>query len=299
MLRVGFFGQTGPYAPAALRYLTKHHGAFETVLVVEGRRRMPGRRATVFKRAPKKASMDTRLNDLGELALGIGLPALITSDVNGDEAKRLIAKHRLDWLVCVGFDRLFSRGLLHCAASGGINAHPSKLPRWRGPSPIFWALKNGERDFAVTLHALTPQEDAGVVYATEGFLPPRGASGTDIYRLAGQLAGKMLVPVLERAAVGALHGTPQNDELATRAPRPSPEDALVKPQDWTCEPLYNFACGAGSFRTPWISLPDGPVFVRQALRTEPGRHLPGEYVRSGSTLIVQCVDGAVHLEIQV
>ena len=32
-----------------------------------------------------------------------------------------------------------------------INVHPSLLPRWRGPAPIFWSLYSGDKATGVTL----------------------------------------------------------------------------------------------------------------------------------------------------
>ena len=46
-----------------------------------------------------------------------------------------------------------------------LNLHNGPLPRYRGVSPINWALKNGERSHGVTIHEVTPGIDDGPIVA--------------------------------------------------------------------------------------------------------------------------------------
>jgi methionyl-tRNA formyltransferase len=303
-LRVGFFGQTGPYAPPALRHLLAHAGsAFDIVLAVEGRRTQIGRRDHLLVR-PEGGVInmgDLPLGeDLAQLSLAAGIPILRTCEINAPAAVRHLLAHEIDVIVCVGFDRLFGAEVLASAPRGGLNCHPSKLPEWRGPSPIFWALKEGRRDLAVSVHGLDAREDHGPIYAQESFILPRRGTGEIIYDVAGRLAARLLVPLLERLSTGApLSGAVQDETRASRAPRPSAEDVLVDPLTWSCEHLVDFACGAPFFRTPWLKLGDEVFFVRQGLLAQPQKSLPAQYYQRDDLLIVQCKDGLAHLEIQV
>ena len=46
---------------------------------------------------------------------------------------------------------------------GIYNIHFGKLPQYRGPSPFFWQLKNGEAKLGITIHQLTNRLDSGAV----------------------------------------------------------------------------------------------------------------------------------------
>jgi methionyl-tRNA formyltransferase len=46
-----------------------------------------------------------------------------------------------------------------------LNLHNGPLPRYRGVSPINWALKNGEPEHGVTIHEITPGIDDGPIVA--------------------------------------------------------------------------------------------------------------------------------------
>jgi methionyl-tRNA formyltransferase len=296
-VRIGFFGQSGPFAPRAFGILWRELRGHELVVVVEGQRALPGRHEHKLLKPDPRPPPTT--DELALLATAAGLPAIVTRDVNDGGMVRRLKVYDLDLIVCVGFDRLFSPAILATAGSGAVNAHPSALPELRGPSPIFWALKLGWRRLAVTLHALDRREDHGVVFDQEPFALPHRASGAEIYSIAGDLAGSMLVHLMEGLRGALPPGMPQDHARATRAPRPRPEDVEVVPGAWSSEHLADFACGAPYFRAPFLKLGDDTFFVRRAIDTEPGRRLPAQYVLSGSTLFVQCKDGVVALEIQV
>lgn len=301
MIRVCFLGQSGPYAPHALEHLLASQGAYEIALVVQGlTARSSGCSPVQRFRAACAARPGLSAGEgLSDLAARGGVALLQTSDINGQGAVRVLEDHALDLLVCVGFDRLFRRPVLAAAKKGGINAHPSRLPEFRGPSPLFWMLKAGLREAAVTLHALDAKEDHGQIYAQEPFLLRPRATGAELYQIAGTLAGQMLASLLDQAACGSLIGLPQDHAKASRAPRPSPEAARIDPGQWDCEPLVNFASGAAYFRAVWMRLGEETFFLRRGLWAKKGRRIPAQYVHQGETLVLQCRDGLAGVEVQV
>lgn len=46
---------------------------------------------------------------------------------------------------------------------GIFNIHFGKLPQYRGPSPVFWQLKNGEAQLGLAIHQLANKFDSGAV----------------------------------------------------------------------------------------------------------------------------------------
>lgn len=49
-----------------------------------------------------------------------------------------------------------------------FNIHPGKLPQYRGPSPVFWQLRNGENNIGLTIHFISSKYDAGeIVWSRE------------------------------------------------------------------------------------------------------------------------------------
>lgn len=137
-MNVAFFGQSGPYSPTALRYLVQGPKPYHVRLVIEGVSRRILGQAHRWQRARRCVAPPT--DDLAATAVAAGIDTLQTSDVNATYILRQIAQRSIDILVCVGFNRLFSPALLATAPVAALNAHPSALPAWRGPSPLFWAF---------------------------------------------------------------------------------------------------------------------------------------------------------------
>jgi hypothetical protein len=83
-----------------------------------------------------------------------------------------------------------------------LNLHNSPLPRYRGVSPINWALKNGEPKHGVTIHEITPGVDDGPVVAQlEYSIYPEFDEVIDVYRRAqayGWVLFEQTMPLLDR-----------------------------------------------------------------------------------------------------
>ena len=94
---------------------------------------------------------------------------------------------------------------------GGINVHPSLLPRHRGPIPAFHGLAEGVA--GVSVHALVPRIDAGGIWAQRAVSLPRGISASAAARTLHLAALPLLEEVLDRIEAG---------EAPPEAPAPLP-----------------------------------------------------------------------------
>jgi len=72
-----------------------------------------------------------------------------------------------DFVVVMSYGVILSDTVL--ASGNFINIHPSRLPQYRGPSPIRTALKNGDEKSAVCLMKIAHDLDAGDIYMCREF----------------------------------------------------------------------------------------------------------------------------------
>lgn len=95
-----------------------------------------------------------------------------------------------------------------------INLHNGPLPRYRGVSPINWALKNGEREHGVTIHEITPGIDDGpIVGQVKYSIYPELDEVVDVYKRSleyGWTLFQQTIPHLER-----IEPRPQDESQAT------------------------------------------------------------------------------------
>jgi methionyl-tRNA formyltransferase len=77
----------------------------------------------------------------------------------------LLRSYEPDLLLCLGFPWKFPTDALEVPRLGAMNGHPSLLPRYRGPSPVSWAIRNGERELGYTFHRMDAHLDTGAILA--------------------------------------------------------------------------------------------------------------------------------------
>lgn len=124
--------------------------------------------------------------------------------------------------------RLPSRWL-EAPEHGAIGAHPSLLPRHRGPDPFFAAIDAGDELTGVTVHRLDAGYDTGPILLTRSM--PVG--DRDAWQLARALDRPSLALLREatgRLAAGdPMPGVVQDESQASWAPEPDGERLRV---DW-------------------------------------------------------------------
>ena len=242
-MRIVMFG-TGPFAvPTFESLLASDHEIsvlFTRPIADSGNRR-------------KSAANPTR-----DLAEAEGLIIHEPIDVNAPESIALLQKIQADLFVVCDYGQILSRECLGQASKGGINLHGSLLPKYRGAAPINWCLYNGDPVTGITIIHMTAKLDGGPCLAKRE-LP-----------ISDQDTAESIEPKLARLGVDAVIesidilakwdgeaaiGEPQNQSLATRAPRLKKSDGLL---DWQrpAAQLFNqiraFQPWPGSF-TNWHS----------------------------------------------
>ena len=67
-----------------------------------------------------------------------------------------------DLAMSVFYDKIIKKNFID-SCKKIINLHNSPLPKYRGVSPINWALKNNETEHGITIHEITPGIDDGPI----------------------------------------------------------------------------------------------------------------------------------------
>ncbi len=124
-----------------------------------------------------------------------------------------------DAVVVVAFGHILREPLLSGPPLGCLNVHASLLPRWRGVSPVHYAVMHGDAWSGVSIMRLDSGVDTGPVLAQEAVpVGPEENAGELTERLAG-LGADLLVRTLRAAASGQLSPEPQGDAGAIYAPK--------------------------------------------------------------------------------
>ncbi|GAB6390682.1 MAG: methionyl-tRNA formyltransferase [Treponematales bacterium] len=100
-----------------------------------------------------------------------GLPPLeqVKPEKLDGAARERAAALKADLLVSFAYGRIFGPKFLALFPLGGVNVHPSLLPRHRGASPLQAALLAGDRETGVSVQTLAREMDSGGILAAEAF----------------------------------------------------------------------------------------------------------------------------------
>ena len=134
-----------------------------------------------------------------------------------------------DLLVVVAYGLLLPPAMLAWPRLGCVNLHASLLPRWRGAAPIQHALLARDAATGVSLMRIERGLDTGAVYLTRS--TPIGARETagELHDRLATLSAEVLADALPRLLARDLMPTPQQESLATHAPKITKADAVL---DW-------------------------------------------------------------------
>lgn len=107
------------------------------------------------------------------------------------------------------------RRLAHIAC---WNLHPAMLPRYRGPSPVHWQLRNRERLAGVTLHVVSDRLDAGNIVAQRSFYIAKETSAADLEESLAESGVDLFLGALKSWREGHRSTSPQDEALASYYP---------------------------------------------------------------------------------
>jgi methionyl-tRNA formyltransferase len=139
-------------------------------------------------------------NALSRIADHLGIPLIRAWRINDEHSRFELDELGLEGVIMASFDQIVGPRALALAKHGWLNVHPSLLPAYRGPEPVYWAIADGVEVTGISLHRAAPKVDAGNILAQTS-LPvlPTDTAGTLTRRLV-----EVGVDLLPEAVAGLL-----------------------------------------------------------------------------------------------
>ncbi|MFE3142135.1 methionyl-tRNA formyltransferase [Streptomyces scopuliridis] len=122
-------------------------------------------------------------------------------------SKKVLAKtlrgYDADLLICYGFPWKFPPSALRATSLGAINVHTSMLPKYRGPIPVNWAIRNGDPEIGVSIHWMDEEFDSGGILIQEsGIVLDDDVLPERIWGAVDGFISRLLPTALERVGEG-------------------------------------------------------------------------------------------------
>jgi methionyl-tRNA formyltransferase len=159
----------------------------------------------------------------------------VLSDMTPAAVQRAIEEIKPECVVISSYNRIVGPRLIELCPF--INVHYSPLPRYRGRANVNWALINGEREAAISIHTVVPGLDAGNILFQRQIPIDDDRTITGLYTQLNDIQREHLGATV-RAFLGGFAGAAQEESAATYGCTRIPADGEV---DWTTSTkvIYN------------------------------------------------------------
>lgn len=158
----------------------------------------------------------------------LGLPVLQPANFRADEDVDRLRSFRPDVLVVAAYGLLLPRRVLDIPALGAFNVHASLLPRYRGAAPIQRAIMNGDAMTGVTIMRMEAGLDTGPILLQQAVsIEPEDTAGS-LFDVLAEHGARLMTGALGMLAEGRAAFVPQNDALATHAPKITADEEYIR-----------------------------------------------------------------------
>lgn len=231
------------------------------------------------------------------LAWQAGIPVYESGSLAAPALTELLRTLAPDVACVACFDRIIPARLLALPPHGFLNVHPSLLPHFRGPEPLFWQLRAGINPVGVTVHWMDAELDTGDIAGQRTVALADGISGSEADALAATAGGDLLAEVLKKLAVGSAQRRPQ-PVGGSYQPSPS-EDDFHLDTGWDVRRAFNFMRGTAEWGMDYpVSVNGREWRLRAALGWEASTSLASVEISRGVVrigfaggVLVACLTG--------
>lgn len=189
----------------------------------------------------------------------------------------------------VCYPKIIRDTIVQAFSKGGFNLHPSFLPQYRGPVPIFWQMRNGLQQIGLSLHRLEQRFDRGAIVAQASMALEDGQSMMEIEERLARIA-----PDLINGLNGPITDQAQDESQASYQGYPDEKDFELN-QNWTAQHMFNFIRASENMgRLHYLKLQQEKLYVQSAQGFESTRLISEDYIKENQVFVLRCSPGVVY-----
>ncbi|MCM1321687.1 MAG: methionyl-tRNA formyltransferase [Bacteroides sp.] len=182
--------------------------------------------------AQTAASYNEKLNIAESAAQSVIKPravAVLTPEKLDANAREQVALLKPDILVCFAYGKIFGPKFMALFPRGGINLHPSLLPKYRGCAPIPAAILNQDKETGITVQRIAEEMDTGDILSSTRIPLAGTETAESLLHEVSRKSGKILLDVLDAIEDGTAVSVPQSTEQVSYCRMLKKEDGFI---DW-------------------------------------------------------------------
>ena len=291
--RVVLFGTLGVYSHAILAGLLSRAVNVCGIVVygTEPNCKVDEIAGIPIEQTPNHATIET-------LAVQKHIPIIYEMNTGSSRLQQELEKLRPDYVLVGCFPNKIPSHICDMPRIAALNVHPSMLPTYRGPNPIFWQLKNGETKTGVTIHLLSEEFDAGdIVLQNEISIRP-GMRGRAIDAHLGDFGAKLAYEVMRLYQVKNINPKPQEWLRASYMPAPTHDDFEIS-INWSARQAFSFMRGTEEWGKSYpIKVGNSMVYAKNAMAYSPSGSINQLFTLDDNYITMQFSPGLVNAYIE-
>ncbi|CAJ1048522.1 methionyl-tRNA formyltransferase%2C mitochondrial [Xyrichtys novacula] len=147
----------------------------------------------------------------------------------------------------VSFGCLLPKRLINKFPHGILNVHPSLLPRWRGPAPVFHTILHGDTMTGVTIMQIRPDRfDVGPILNQELQQVPENCTADELGNVLATKGANLLIDTLMTLSERIVNRREQAQTGVTFAPKINTSMSWILWEEQTCDQIGRLYRAIGS-----------------------------------------------------
>ena len=300
-LSIAYFG-SDQFSVRSLKKLVEYHrknpGKVSSIDVITRSIKPTGRNLKTFVDVP-----------IGEYCEGEKLN--IHRADSSHDIMNILSKSRFNLAIALSYGKLIPEGFLNSMKYGGLNVHPSLLPKYSGSSPLQYALMNDDSFTGVTIQTLHPSKfDKGDIILQSDPIPIAETDNYDsLQEKLGEYGSNLLLDVVDNRLFELPRETKNNHYAFSLASKIKPVQSEIRWDLLTSRKIKRLNDALGQLHSykycdirkkkKEIKENQKVIFNDIELTNDYAEELlqPGEFVlsRNKNKLIVKTIDGAISI----
>ncbi len=138
-----------------------------------------------------------------------------------------LSTYKPDLLISASYGQKIPIRSIQTATFGGINVHPSLLPRWRGADPVPWTIISGDQQTGVSVVTLSERFDLGSIIAQKKCIVPETESADPLRARLFELGAQLLLDTIPMVLNGSAEPVRENSSHEPYARKLKREDGFI------------------------------------------------------------------------
>ncbi len=142
----------------------------------------------------------------------------LVRDLLGDAVQgRDASRPYFDLIITASYGKIIPKEMLDFPKYGALNVHPSLLPKYRGSSPVQYAILNGDKETGATIMLMDEKMDHGKILAQEKIRIEDRQTFLSLHNELAQISAELLVKTIPLWINNEIKPCPQDCAKATYA----------------------------------------------------------------------------------